>query len=95
MPEFVESAVREGIAAVGALTLTPWETGYCESFNGKLQDELLIDEILYALKEAQIVIETGGTTTTQRVYIYRWNIDHRHARRLSGQPQNRWRKREL
>jgi len=31
--------------------------GYCESFNGKLRDELLNGEIFYTLKEAQIVIE--------------------------------------
>jgi putative transposase len=36
---------------------SPWENGYCESFNGKLRDELLNGEIFYSLKEAQIVIE--------------------------------------
>ena len=35
----------------------PWENGYCESFNGKLRDELLNGEIFYSLKEAQVVIE--------------------------------------
>jgi putative transposase len=37
---------------------SPWENGYCESFNGKLRDELLNGEIFYSLKEAQAVIET-------------------------------------
>jgi transposase InsO family protein len=36
---------------------SPWENGYCESFNDKLRDELLNGEIFYTLKEAQIVIE--------------------------------------
>ena len=36
---------------------SPWENGYCESFNGKLQDECLKGEIFYSLKEAQVVIE--------------------------------------
>jgi hypothetical protein len=36
---------------------SPWENGYCESFNGKLRDELLNGEIFYTLKEAQILIE--------------------------------------
>jgi transposase InsO family protein len=36
----------------------PWENGYCESFNGKLRDELLAREIFYTLKEAQILIES-------------------------------------
>ena len=34
-----------------------WENPYCESFNGKLEDECLNGEIFYSLKEAQIVIE--------------------------------------
>jgi len=61
-PEFVAVALREWIAAVGAKTAyiepgSPWENGYCESFNGKLRDELLNGEIFYTLKEAQTVIE--------------------------------------
>ena len=36
---------------------SPWENGYNESFNGKLRDELLNGEILYSLKEAQVLIE--------------------------------------
>jgi putative transposase len=49
-PEFVAKALRDWIAAVGAKTAyiepgSPWENGYCESFNGKLRDELLNGEI--------------------------------------------------
>jgi putative transposase len=45
-PEFIAKAVRQWIAAVGAKTAyiepgSPWENGYCESFNSKLRDELL------------------------------------------------------
>jgi len=36
---------------------SPWENGCCESFNGRLRDELLISEIFYALQEAKILIE--------------------------------------
>ena len=36
---------------------SPWENGYCESFNAKLRDELLNGEIFYTLKEAQMLIE--------------------------------------
>ena len=62
-PEFVATALREWIAAVGAKTAyiepgSPWENGYCESFNGKLRDELLNGEIFYTLNEARIVIES-------------------------------------
>ena len=37
---------------------SPWENGYCESFNGRLRDELLNGEIFYTPKEAQVVIES-------------------------------------
>ena len=62
-PEFVATALREWIAAVRAKTAyiepgSPWENGYCESFNGKLRDELLNGEIFYTLNEARIVIES-------------------------------------
>ena len=62
-PEFIARAVREWVAAVGARTAfiepgSPWENGYCESFNSKLRDELLNGEIFYSLAEARTVIET-------------------------------------
>jgi putative transposase len=61
-PEFVAKAVREWITAVGARTAyiepgSPWENGYCESFNSKLRDELLKGEIFYTLEEAKVIIE--------------------------------------
>ncbi len=54
--------VREWFAKAGAQTLyiepgSPWENGYCESFNSKLRDELLNGEIFYSLREAQVLIE--------------------------------------
>ena len=61
-PEFVAEELRKWLAKVGTGTLyiepgSPWENGYCESFNGKLRDECLNGEIFYSLKEAQVVIE--------------------------------------
>ena len=61
-PEFIARTLREWIAAVGAQTAyiepgSPWENGYCESFNSKLRDELLNGEIFYSLTEAQVLIE--------------------------------------
>ncbi len=61
-PEFISNAVQEWLAKIGVKTLyitpgSPWENGYCESFNGSLRDELLNGEIFYTLKEAQIIIE--------------------------------------
>ena len=61
-PEFIATAVQEWLARVGVKTLyitpgSPWENGYCESFNGSLRDELLDGEIFYSLAEAKILIE--------------------------------------
>jgi len=36
---------------------SPWENGDCESFNGKLRNELLNGELFYTLREAQVLIE--------------------------------------
>jgi hypothetical protein len=36
---------------------SPWENGYCESFNGRTGVELLNGEIFYSLPEAQSIIE--------------------------------------
>jgi hypothetical protein len=52
--------VREWIGAVGARTAfiepdSPWENGYCESFNAKFRDELLDGEIFYSLAQARII----------------------------------------
>jgi transposase InsO family protein len=61
-PEFIAQAVRDWIAVVGAKTAyiepgSPWENGYCESFNARFRDELLNGEIFYSLREAKIIIE--------------------------------------
>jgi putative transposase len=60
--EMTAKLVRNWLATVGARTLyiepgSPWENGYCESFNGKLRDECLNGEIFYSLREATVVIE--------------------------------------
>ena len=60
--EFTAKAVRQWLKNTGVRTLyiepgSPWENGYCESFNGKLRDELLDREIFYNLREAQVLIE--------------------------------------
>ena len=61
-PEFCAQALREWLGRIGVKTLyiqpgSPWENGYCESFNGKLRDELLDREIFYTLQEAKVLIE--------------------------------------
>jgi len=60
--EFAAHAVRDWLGKVGVKTLfiapgSPWENGYCESFNGKMRYDKLDGEIFYTLKEAQVVLE--------------------------------------
>ena len=55
-PEFVARDLRKWLAGTGAKTAyiepgSPWENGYCESFNSKLRDEFLNGEIFYSIKE--------------------------------------------
>ena len=62
-PEFIATALRKWINEVGTQTAyiepgSPWENGYCESFNSKLRDELLNLEIFYSLCEAEVLIES-------------------------------------
>jgi transposase InsO family protein len=61
-PEFVARNVRGWLGRIGVKTLyiepgSPWENGYCESFNSKLRDELLECEQFSTLYEAQVLIE--------------------------------------
>lgn len=61
-PEFVADAVQRFLKTAGAATLyikpgSPWENGYCESFNGKLRDELLDRELFTTLAEAKVLTE--------------------------------------
>ena len=65
-PEMVAKVLREWLTGLGTRNLyiepgSPWENGYCESFNGKLRDECLNGEIFYSLREAQVVIEQWRT----------------------------------
>ena len=60
--EFTTKAVRKWLERIGVKTAfiepgSPWESGYNESFNGKLRDDLLNREIFYNLKEAKVLIE--------------------------------------
>ena len=61
-PEFTAKAIRSWLNRLGVKTLfiepgSPWENGYIESFNGKLRDELLNQEIFMTLEEAKVLIE--------------------------------------
>lgn len=60
--EFGAKRVRSWLAKLQIKPLSiepgsPWENGSSESFNGRMWDELLTGEIVYTLKEAQILID--------------------------------------
>lgn len=61
-PEFVARKLKKWLKSLEVQPIyiekgSPWENGYCESFNGKMRYELLDGEIFYSLLEAKIVIE--------------------------------------
>ncbi len=64
-----------GTKAVYITPGSPWENGYCESFNGKLRDELLNGEIFYTLREAQVLIEQWRVHYGRSGRTARWDID--------------------
>jgi transposase InsO family protein len=58
----VARGLRKWLAATGAKTLyiepgSPWENGYCESFNSKLREEFLNGKIFHSLKEFRVLAE--------------------------------------
>ena len=61
-PEFVATVLRNWLQSLGTQTAyitpgSPWENGYCESFNGKFRDQWLNGELFYSLGEAKVLIE--------------------------------------
>jgi transposase InsO family protein len=59
-PEFVARDLGQWLANTGAKTLyiepdSPWENGFCESFNAKPRDEFLNGEIFYSMKEIRVL----------------------------------------
>lgn len=61
-PEFVAKKLMAWFKVLDVKPLfiepgSPWENGYCESFNGKMRYQFLDGEIFYSLMEARVVIE--------------------------------------
>jgi transposase InsO family protein len=61
-PEFVARDLRKWLEKTGAKTMyiepgSPWENGYCESFNSKMRDEFRNGEIFYSIKELRVLAE--------------------------------------
>jgi Integrase core domain len=74
-PEFVAQALRKWLLRLGTRSLyiepgSPWENGYCESFNSKLRDECFHESFFFGLAEARHLIEA-------------WRQDYNQLRRTA------------
>ncbi len=71
-PEFIATAIRKYLAAVGVETLyiepgLPWQNGYAESFHSRLRSELLGAEVFDSVAAAQVLAAS-------------WRNDYNHHR---------------
>lgn len=62
-PEFIANKILAWFKTLGVSPLfiqpgSPWENGYCESFNGKMRYEMLNGEMFYTMIEARVIIES-------------------------------------
>ena len=58
--EFTAKKLKEWLSDVGVITTyiepgSPWENGYCESFNARMRDEFLNGELFGNLYEAEVL----------------------------------------
>ena len=79
--EFRTKNIREWLSRAGVITAyiepgSPWENGYCESFNARMCDEFLTGELFGNLYEAEVL--------TKRWVLY-YNTIRPHGS-LSGRP---------
>jgi len=73
--EFISKELRKwlydnGVQPVYIDPGSPWQNGYIESFNGKLRDECLNQEIFLSKVEAQVVVDWWR-------WVYNWERPHR------------------
>lgn len=60
-PEFIARMLQNWLAHREIKTLyiepgSPWQNGYCESFNGSLRDECLDRELMLSVAEARVIV---------------------------------------
>lgn len=61
----------EGVRTVHTEPGSPWQNGFIESFNGKLRDECLNQEIFFSRAEAQVIVDA-------------WRVEYNSERPHSG-----------
>lgn len=72
--EFISHQVRDYLKSAGVTTMyiepgSPWENGYCESFNSKMRDEFLNLEVFETWHEVEVL-------TKQWIYEYNYCRPH-------------------
>jgi len=80
-PEFTAKKVRSWLSRIGVITTfiepgSPWENGYCESFNARMRDEFLNGEIFGNMYETEVL--------TKR-WVHHYNTKRPHSS-LGGRP---------
>lgn len=60
-PEFIAKKLRSWLQNAGVITAyiepgSPWENGYCESFNARMRDEFLNGELFGNMQEAKVLL---------------------------------------
>lgn len=73
--EFLANKVRDYLSGAGVTTLyiepgSPWENGYCESFNSKMRDEFLNREVFETWYEVEVLT---------REWIRYYNYERPHS----------------
>ena len=61
-PEFVKKNLVNWLRSLGVITMfiepgSPWENGYCESFNARMRDEFLNGELFGNMYEAKVLTD--------------------------------------
>jgi len=74
-PEFISKAVRKWLKGIGVEIVyitpgSPWENGYCESFNARMRDEHLACEVFGNMYEIEVL-------TAQ--WVWRYNNVRPHS----------------
>ena len=90
--EMTAKVIRSWLGQLGTRMLyiepgSPWENGYCESFNGKLRDECLNQEIFYSLKgrkSSSNTIQPDPPTLIARISA----VGAANTHRLPAQPRS-------
>lgn len=90
-PEMIAKNLRRWLERIGTRTMyitpgSPWENGYCESFNGKLRDELLNGDFSTRSEKRKSSSKDGASSPTRQDRTAHSVTDRQHRK-----PDNHYR----